>query len=93
MRIGKRNLKIEKMRKKEIKKMKVNGKKIKTWFSRHIKRLFCYIFVFYGSFVIFLLKLPLRKGNSSYLKKGFVRRYVTACAMTTAPSLSATMTA
>ena len=57
MRIGKRNLKIEKMRKKEIKKMK--GKKIKTWFSRHIKRLFCYIFVFYGSFLIFLLTLPL----------------------------------
>ena len=56
MRIGKRNLKIEKMRKKEIKKMK--GKKIKTWFSRHIKRLFCYIFVFYGSFLIFLLTLP-----------------------------------
>ena len=57
MRIGKRNLKIEKMRKKEIKKMK--GKKIKTLFSRHIKRLFCYIFVFYGSFLIFLLTLPL----------------------------------
>lgn len=73
MRIGKRNLKIEKMRKKEMKKMKVKdkkmkvkdkkmkvkGKKIKTWFSRHIKRLFCYIFVFYGSFLIFLLTLPL----------------------------------
>ncbi len=49
----------KKMRKKEIKKMKVKGKKIKTWFSRHIKRLFCYIFVFYGSFLIFLLTLPL----------------------------------
>ena len=61
MRIGKRNLKIEKMRKKEMKKMKmkVKDKKIKTWFSRHIKRLFCYIFVFYGSFLIFLLTLPL----------------------------------
>lgn len=66
MRKGKRNLKIEKMRKKEMKKMKVKdkkmkvkGKKIKTWFSRHIKRLFCYIFVFYGSFLIFLLTLPL----------------------------------
>ena len=41
------------------KKMKVKGKKIKTWFSRHVKRLFCYIFVFYGSFLIFLLTLPL----------------------------------
>lgn len=54
------------MRKKEMKKMKVKDKKmkvkdkkIKTWFSRHIKRLFCYIFVFYGSFLIFLLTLPL----------------------------------
>ena len=66
MRIRKRNLKIERMRKKEMKKMKVKDKKmkvkdkkIKTWFSRHIKRLFCYIFVFYGSFLIFLLTLPL----------------------------------
>lgn len=66
MGIGKRNFKIEKMRKKEMKKMKVKDKKmkvkdkkIKTWFSRHIKRLFCYIFVFYGSFLIFLLTLPL----------------------------------
>ena len=41
------------------KKMKVKGMKIKTWFSRHVKRLFCYIFVFYGSFLIFLLTLPL----------------------------------
>jgi len=46
------------MRKKEIKKMKVKGKKIKTWFSRYVKRLFCYIFVFYRSFLIFLLTLP-----------------------------------
>ena len=41
------------------KKMKVKDKKIKTWFSRHVKRLFCYIFVFYGPFLIFLLTLPL----------------------------------
>ena len=34
-------------------------KKIKTWLSRHIKRLFCYIFVFYGSFRIFLLNLTI----------------------------------
>ena len=40
-------------------KIKVKDKKIKTWFSRLIKRLFCYIFVFYGSFLIFLLTLPL----------------------------------
>ena len=66
MRIRKRNLKIERMRKKEMKKMKVKDKKmkvkdkkIKTWFSRHVKRLFCYIFVFYGPFLIFLLTLPL----------------------------------
>lgn len=55
---------IEKMKKKEMKKMKVKDKKmkdkkIKTWFSRHVKRLFCYIFVFYGPFLIFLLTLPL----------------------------------
>lgn len=52
------------MKKKEIKKMKVKDKKmkdkkIKMLFSRHIRRLFCYIFVFYGPFLIFLLTLPL----------------------------------
>ena len=52
-------MKKKEMKKKEIKKMKVKDKKIKTWFSRHIRRLFCYIFIFYGSFLIFLLTLPL----------------------------------
>ena len=52
-------MKKKEMKKKEMKKMKVKDKKIKTWFSRHIRRLFCYIFVFYGPFLIFLLTLPL----------------------------------